>query len=380
MVTGLTALLLEREGKLALDAPVGRIVPELGAPLRPLTMRQLLTHSAGLTNEGAGNGPHDESALSRRVRGWGRERIFAPAGDVYSYSSPGYWLAGHVVERADGAPYADVVGRRVLAPLGMARSTFRPTVALTHPLAVDHRRGEDGRPAVLRPFPDDATTWPSGSLFSSAADLARLAIALLDSGRLDGRRVIPPEVVERLLTPEVPTPGGECGYSFGLSVCGAGAARVARHYGFRTGSGAVFALVPARRVAVVVLANGPGAIMTATESVALERLVGASAPEEEAATAPGPPIGALLGQYANGPDTLRLLARGDSLHYHYGGEESPLTVAPDGSLLVGPANAPTQGFLPVRGRRTGRWYLHDGLSAFAPLGGAASSQARTISR
>ena len=372
-ITGLASLLASRDGRLALDAPIGRAAPELAEPLRGLTMRQLLTHTAGLGNEGAGIGSHDESALGERVRGWGRERIFAPPGDVYSYSSPGYWLAGHVLARADGESYVASVGRRVLEPLGMTRSTFLPTVAMTHALAVDHRRGENGAPVVVRPFPDDASTWPSGSLFSSAEELARLAVALLNDGRVDGRQRLPPEVVRRMLEPQVPTPGGDCSYAFGLSICGAGEARVARHYGYRGGSGAVFALVPARRVAVIVLANGPGAIMSATEQAALDRLAPApadpptSAPTVASPVVAPPPVSALLGRYVNGGDTLQLLARGDSLRYRYGDAESLLTVDADGALLVGPPGAPVQGFLPVRGRTTGRWYLHDGLSAFAPL-------------
>ncbi|HEX6057977.1 MAG TPA: serine hydrolase domain-containing protein [Gemmatimonadaceae bacterium] len=368
MVTGLASLLAEHDGRLALDAPIGRTVPELAEPLRALTMRQLLTHTAGLGNEGAGTGSHDESALAERVRGWGRERILAPAGDVYSYSSPGYWLAGHVLERADGGSYVASVGRRVLAPLGMTRSTFLPTVAMTHALAVDHRRGEGGRPVVVRPYPDDASTWPSGSLFSSAEELARLAVALLNDGRVGGRQLLPPGVVRHMLEPQVPTPGGDCSYAFGLSICGVGDARVARHYGFRGGSGAVFALVPARRLAVIVLANGPGAIMGGTEQAALDRLAPMPAlPPTSPAPVASPAVAALLGRYANGGDTLQLLARGDSLRYRYGGEESVLTVDADGSLLVGPPDAPVQGFVPVRGRTTGRWYLHDGLSAFAPI-------------
>jgi CubicO group peptidase (beta-lactamase class C family) len=365
MFTGLTSLLLDHEGRLALDSAIGRTVPELDSSLRALTMRQLLTHTAGLTNEGAGTGSHDEDALGDRVRRWGAERIFAPAGDVYSYSSPGYWLAGHIVERAARAPYVDVVERRLLAPLGMRRSTFLPTVAMTHALAVDHRRGDGGAPEVLRPFPDDASTWPSGSLFSNVEELARLAIALLDEGRLEGRQLLPSDVVRRLLAPVVPTPGGGCGYSYGLRVCGDGETRVASHYGFRTGSGAVFTLLPGRRIAVVILANGPGAIMGATEAAALARLAPA-AEQGDGVPAASPGIAALLGRYANGADTVQLLARGDSLRYRYGTQESALTVSADGSLLVGPPGAPEQGFIPVRGRLTGRWYLHDGLSAFAP--------------
>jgi hypothetical protein len=141
---------------------------------------------------------------------------------------------------------------------------------------------------------------------------------------------------------------------------------VASHYGFRTGSGAVFTLLPGRRIAIVILANGPGAIMGATEAAALAQLAPAAQAADDAPAA-SPGIAALLGRYANGADTLQLLARGDSLRYRYGTQESALTVSADGSLLVGPPGAPEQGFVPMRGRLTGRWYLHDGLSAFAPV-------------
>lgn len=76
--------------------------------------------------------------------------------------------------------------------------------------------------------------------------------------------------------------------------------------------------------------------MGETEAAALERLAPSPAPAA-APPAPSPSIAALLGRYANGPDTLTLLAHGDSLRYRYGGEESPLTVAADGSLPAAPA-------------------------------------------
>jgi CubicO group peptidase (beta-lactamase class C family) len=244
MMTGLTALLMADSGKLDPTAPIGRIAPELDPALRGLTTHQLLTHTASLVTLGAGDGAHDDAALGARVRGWGKEMLFTEPGDIHSYSSPGYWLAGYVIERASGSPsekaYADMVRERLLEPLGMERSTFRPTMALTYPLALDHRlaraAGSVGAPdsvEVVRPFPDDVTTWPSGSLFSSAPELARVAEALLGDGVVDGRWVLPSAVVRRMLSPIEATPDSACGYSYGLSVCAVGRDTVARHYGFR---------------------------------------------------------------------------------------------------------------------------------------------------
>src|SRR5215207_5109852 len=101
-VTALTAAALAARGALDLDAPIARYARELPGPFRRLTMRQLLSHTAGMVNEGAGTGSHDADALRRRVLGWGAGKRLGPAGDIYSYSSPGYWLAGYVVSAVTG--------------------------------------------------------------------------------------------------------------------------------------------------------------------------------------------------------------------------------------------------------------------------------------
>ena len=358
-VTALAAAQLAALGALDLDAPIGRYTRELRAPLRDVTMRQLLTHTAGLVNEGAGTGSHDAEALARRVRGWGAEKRFAPAGDVYSYSSPGYWLAGHVVAAISGSEYTAAVRSAVLDPLGMRASAFEPTVAMTHPLAVDHTRRGDST-VVLRPFPDDASTWPSGSLFSSAEELARFGAALADSGRVDGRQVVDPRAVALLISPQVGVagPGSEtCGYTLGLSRCVVAGTAVIRHYGFRAGSGAVLTVVPARRAAIVVLANGPGAIMRESEHAALDILIGVRGDDPPASTPSSVrrlPAEA-IGTFVSGADTLTILTRVDSAFYRYGTRPpQPMRALGDGSVGVLDAGGNVeQQFFVVRGRSGG---------------------------
>ena len=382
-VTALAAAQLAVRGALDLDAPVGRYARDLRAPLRDVTMRELLTHTAGLVNEGAGTGSHDAEALARRVRGWGAEKRFAPVGDVYSYSSPGYWLAGHVLAALTGSEYAAAVRAVVLDPLGMRASAFEPTLAMTHPLAVDHARRGDST-VVLRPFPDDASTWPSGSLFSSADELARFGAALADSGRVDGRQLVDPRAVALLVSPQVGVagPGSEsCGYTLGLSRCVVAGTAVIRHYGFRAGSGAVLAVVPARRAAIVILANGPGAILRESEQAALELLVGVRGNESPAA--PPSPARAFpaeaVGTFVSGADTLTIFTRGDSAFYRYlARPPQPARALGDGSVgVLGAGGDVEQQFSVVRGR-SGTPYLHDGLNAFrrkTPARGAAAPRA-----
>jgi hypothetical protein len=87
-------------------------------------MRRLQSHTARLAQERAGNGSHDSKALAKPVLGWNSDRLFATPGDVYSYSSP----------------------------MAITNATFEPTVAMTFPLALDHRAATDSSSA-LRPTP-----------------------------------------------------------------------------------------------------------------------------------------------------------------------------------------------------------------------------------
>lgn len=375
MFTGLTAALLAREGKLVLGAPIGGVARGLRPPLASLTLDQLLSHRGGMVNEAAGNGRHDDAALGERVRGWGAAKTFTAAGDVYSYSGPGYWLAGYAIEQAAGVPFADAVEQRVLRPLGMARSTFRPLAAMTYPMAQDHRVGADGRAQVIRPFTDDVTTWASGSLFSNAEELARYAVALMNDGRLDGAQRVPPEAVAAMRTAHAPLPGAEgCWYSYGLSSCPHRGVRTLGHFGFRNGSGSVVTMVPEARVAVIILANRGGGIFARTAERALELLLPGLAPD----TSTEPPLRAptaaerarLAGTYVNGPDTLRVgAAPGDSLlTYRYGAERYPARVRGNLELIVlGESGEPVQGFALVTGASGRITYLHDGLGAFRKL-------------
>jgi CubicO group peptidase (beta-lactamase class C family) len=313
------------------------------------------------------------------MRAWGTEHTFTVPGDIYSYSGPGYWLAGYAIERAARAPYADVVAREVLSPLGMTRSTFRPTMAMTWPLALDHRVANDSV-RLLRPYPDDVTTWPSGSLFSSARDLAQLAIALMHHGRVDGKQAIPSAAVKMMETRHASVPGGDCGYTYGLSDCTRSGVRTLSHYGFRIGSGAVFTVVPEHKVGVIILANRNGAIFGRTEHVALEQLL------PQRASAPQPDVrpvrlGAaarrrFAAMYASPPDTLRLTMRGDSLVYRYGdlvrsarGDAND----PNAVLIVDSSGEVEQTFTLVRGRDGRTEYLHDGLNAFRRVPGSTGS-------
>jgi hypothetical protein len=273
-----------------------------------------------------------------------------------------------VLEQAAKQRFADVVTKRVLEPLGMRRSTFRPTVAMTYPVALDHRV-EGERAVVLRPQPNDASTWPSGSLYSSVHELARFTIALMNDGTLDGKQVISREVVASMKTQKAGVPGSDCGYTYGLSSCTAGRVRTLGHYGFRVGSGAVVTMVPDERIAVIILSNRNGGIFARTERAVLELLVPASRDSSSSTAAanasPNSRPAPFAGMYANGADTVHFVATANGLTYRYGRSESRTRFEGDSTLLVlDAAGEPVQQWRLIRGTATGAIYVHDGLNAF----------------
>src|ERR1700704_756741 len=93
---------------------------------------------------------------------WKADWLFTQPGKIYSYSNPGFWLAGFLAETIDHKPYADVMQERVFGPLGMVNSTLRPTMAMTRTISQGHDV-VDKKLKVLRPAPDNSANWPAGS-------------------------------------------------------------------------------------------------------------------------------------------------------------------------------------------------------------------------
>lgn len=283
MFTAAALVMLAEEGRIRLGELIGTAVRGLDPGLASLTAHQLLSHTSGMLDEAPMYGSQDESALAREVRSWKEDRLFTRPGDIYSYSNPAYWLAGYIVEELSGKPYADAMNDRLFAPLGMARTTFRPTVAMTYPLAQGHDARAGQQPFIVRPHANNAASWPAGSIFSSVLDLSRFVIAFMNGGRIDGRQVLPPAVITRLSTPYVAIPGeADSRYGYGLIVRNYRGVRMLQHGGSRTGYGSLIWMAPDERCAVIVLANRSGAGMSRTAEKAMETMIAlAPRPAEE---------------------------------------------------------------------------------------------------
>jgi CubicO group peptidase (beta-lactamase class C family) len=184
--TAATVLSLRDEGRLSLDDPIGRHVPELAdlplptADSRPLTVRQLLTMSAGLATDdpwGDRQQGLDLAAFSELLRG---PLTFAWApGTRFEYSNLGYGILGRLITNVAGAEYRDVVRERVLRPLGMDSTGYLEAEVPPERLAHGYLWRDDAY--VEEPLDPYGALASMGGIFTSVRDLARWVAFFTDA-------------------------------------------------------------------------------------------------------------------------------------------------------------------------------------------------------
>jgi CubicO group peptidase (beta-lactamase class C family) len=279
-----TAVLLMRlvdRGVVSLDDPVERYLPEarglVDAPAGTgaVTLRRLASHTSGLIREpdlpGAASGPIDqwEEKVLASIPATG----FAHApGEAYLYSNIGFGILGLALERAAGRPFMEMVEEEIFRPLGMTGSTFVVGDELAPRLAAGYQNGRDGTIDADVPGREHAGRGykvPNGGVYSTVADLGRLAGAV--SGT-PGLRILSEAARAEMLrvqTPEDPRRG----YGIGFSVqVDEGGGRIVSHGGSVAGYTAHFAFDPDARVSVILLRNyGSGATNLGAAAAGLVR-------------------------------------------------------------------------------------------------------------
>ncbi len=194
--TATAVMQLSQRRKIALDAPVTAYLPYFevrGRYKDMVTVRRLLTHTSGLpdvTNYHWGDPHDDDGALERYVRGLGDLPLAFKPGTAFRYSNIGYDILGDLVFKASGKTYDDYVYDHILGPLGMTKSTLLVRKADRRRLVLGHVLDSEGNPAASRVYPYNRAHSPSSGLISSAKDMTRWAVANLNRGELQGRRIL----------------------------------------------------------------------------------------------------------------------------------------------------------------------------------------------
>lgn len=213
-VTAVAVIILADEKKLALDDPVADHLPEflgqkllagvsgetvrLAASPRPITIRDLLTHTSGLPDVPPPGytdlDDHADFTLAEAVKVIAGRPLSFPPGSRWAYSNAGMTTLGRVVEVVSGKPYEDFLKERLFDPLGMVDTTFYPTPSQRSRAAVVYEPTRDGLKAVAssRAFPERGTSRPSpaGGLFSTAPDMAKFHRMMILRGLAAERRYL----------------------------------------------------------------------------------------------------------------------------------------------------------------------------------------------
>lgn len=241
-MTAVLVLQCRDEGLLALDDELGRFVPE--SAHAGLSLRALLSHTAGLASEPAGPWWERSPGVSMETLLARNDRRVLPAGAAYHYSNVGFALLGEVVARLRGAPWRTVVEDRLWRPLGMSRTSYLPVAPAAEGRSVDHLRGT----VTPEPATDTGAMAPAGQVWSTIDDLAVLADFLRD-GHPD---VLPATTLAEMAVPQAPADR----YGLGLFVVGSPAGTLVGHLGSMPGfQAAVFVSRSSGRGAVA-LTNG----------------------------------------------------------------------------------------------------------------------------
>lgn len=273
MFTAATLVSLADQGKTKLDAPIGNYIKNLPPKVSQLTAHGLLSQSSGLRDLPTTVFSNDDAGLGENILQWKDDVFFTEPDKIYSYSSANYWLAGFLAEEIYGKPYSDAVAELILRPLGMNRSTIRPFEAMTYPLALGHNINK-GNVELVRPIDNNSAKYPGGSLFSSANELSRWAIAILNDGKIDGKQTLSPSLVENLTKPQFYLPSDDKAfYGYGLIGFTDRGVKTVSHGGASRGYGSTIFFAPEQKIAVIVLANISGQTLPKTRQKALEMLL-----------------------------------------------------------------------------------------------------------
>jgi CubicO group peptidase (beta-lactamase class C family) len=271
--TALALGMLVEEGKLEWDKPVVNYLPQfmMWDPwvTRQITVRDLLVHRSGL-GLGAGDllwwppTTYTPQEIMRRLRYIEPATSFRTA---YAYDNVLYLVAGQLIQAVSGLSWEEFVTDRILRPVGMAGATVtrKEPEGANENVAITHAPVE-GVVRVVAPFSDPNTN-PAGGLNVGAADMARWLIAQMDSGRVGEKRLWKAGTTRQLWSLVTPIPTGPpprelpplasnfSGYALGFFVRDYRGEKLVTHTGGLPGYVSRLAMLPNRKIGVVVLTN-----------------------------------------------------------------------------------------------------------------------------
>ena len=312
-LTATMVMQLRDEGFFALDDLLYRHLP--GTPVGSVTLRQLLGHVSGLQREPDGEWWERATGgdVDRLLADLAFDKLAGPPFRRFHYSNLAYGLLGAVLRRVTGESWADLVGKRVLDPLGMKRTTYLPVEPYARGFVVDPLHG------ALREEPrlDAGAMAPAGQLWSTVTDMAKWAAFLADPAPA----VLSRETVDEMCAPVVISDleSWSGGHGLGPQLYRAGERVFVGHGGSMPGYVAHLSVHRRSRIGVIAFANAYGLTGTSIKAVCLQALTTVldAEPDEPAPwrprTAPSGEAAELCGRWWWMGREFEIVADGDQL-------------------------------------------------------------------
>ncbi|HLZ73253.1 MAG TPA: serine hydrolase [Dehalococcoidia bacterium] len=300
LFTATLAMQLVEAGTVDLDAPIASHLPELrladAAAQGSVSLRHLLTHTAGFYGDRFDDFGLGDDALAKAVASFDQLRQYTAPGELWSYCNTGFQLAGHLVERLRGQAFETAARERLFAPLGLERCTYFAHEAITYPAAVGHVQPPGKENRIARPYPIPRAMNAAGGIIGTVGDLLRFAAFHMGQLPVDG--VLGAESVRAMQQPQVEAALAPH-WGLGWMIDTIDGARLIGHGGATNGFNARLVFVPERSFALAILTNsGQGsAAYRPIEAALLKRYLGLRTAEPPAITLPAESLARYAGAY-----------------------------------------------------------------------------------
>lgn len=293
--------LVESEA-LDLDTPIQKHLPKFTLKdknvAKQVTMRHLLTHTAGWEGDYFNDFGYGDQALAEMVASMTRLNQMTPLGQTWSYNNAAFYVAGLVIEKLTGKPFQAAMQALVFDPLGMRMACFFPDdrimtgrYAIGHDLIKKHNR-------VARPWSMSRAEDPAGGVLAPAHDLLTFARFHMGDGKVDGKQILETSSIQSMQQPNVPASGI---WHMGLSwfMTDVNGLKVVSHGGATNGQDSGFWFIPEKEFALTWLTNSSETRTEALFEKALKIYFDTSIPEPEVLEIPPEKLEAFTGKYEN---------------------------------------------------------------------------------
>ena len=323
LFTDIAVMRLVEQGKLDLDAPVTKYLPDFkprNSFGKPVTLRALMSHRAGLVREPPIGNYFDSSnpTLTETINSLNQTAlVYAPESRT-KYSNAGIATVGYVLEKTQKQMFADYLKSALLEPLGMHGTSFKPTPEITKNLAKAQMWTVFGKTFDAPRF--ELGIAPAGSMYTTTGDLARFASALFAADSNSPNAILKKDTLEKMWKPQYAAPDQKSGFGLGFSLSELDGHRKVGHGGAIYGFSTELSVLPDDKIGVVVVSTEDfsNGVTTRIADAALKAMLA----ERENKPLPLPAITApvnsdfarkIAGRFVGGSKAFDLIERADGL-------------------------------------------------------------------